>query len=53
MRPSDEQLTEILMLDQSALPFLCINALQVHEEYFLHHLLFATSLVVACLVGEE
>ena len=32
LRPSDAALTEILMLDHSAFPFVCINALQEHEE---------------------
>ena len=32
LRPTDVALTEILMLDHSSFPFLCVNALQEHEE---------------------
>ena len=31
LRPSDAAPTEIMMLDHSAFPFLCINALKEHE----------------------
>ena len=31
LRPTDEELTQIFMLDHSSLPFVCINAIQEHE----------------------